>query len=164
MKITVAGVGYVGLSLAVLLSQMLGKLPKLSVRKSNQIVYFRDVETITDFMNMIGLSTLAFDIMNSQIERDIRNNINRKTNFDVANIGKKTAASVLQTEAIESLISCGAFESLPLALRTTAKLRLEHPDASLEYIGELENPPISKSQVSKRFKQIVELSKTIQKG
>ena len=151
--------GDLAVDLAVVLMKCVGEMPKLSVRRSNQIVYFRDSNLIVDFMNMIGLTSQAFEIMNSQIERDIRNNLNRRTNFDVANIGKKTAASVTQIEAINAIIDRGDFEKLPINLRQTARLRLDMPDASLEALGKAEVPPISKSQVSKRLSQIVEISK-----
>ena len=56
--------------LAVILSQELGTMPKLSVRKSYQVVYYRDSELIVDFLNLIGLTSTAFAIMNGQIERE----------------------------------------------------------------------------------------------
>lgn len=150
--------------LALILSRQVNVMPKLSVRKTNQIVYYRESNLIVDFLNLIGQSGAAFVIMNSQIERDIRNNLNRQNNFDVANIGKKTETSMTQIEAIEWLISSGEFERLPLGLKTTAKIRLEHPDASLEAVGKMENPPISKSQVSKRLSQIIETYRSKSKG
>lgn len=150
--------------LALILSRQVNVMPKLSVRKTNQIVYYRESNLIVDFLNLIGQNAAAFVILNSQIERDIRNNINRQNNFDVANIEKKTKSSMSQIEAIGWLISSGAFEKLPLGLKTTAKLRLDNPDASLEAIGAMENPPISKSQVSKRLSQIVETYKSKTKG
>ena len=146
--------------LAVILSQELGTMPKLSVRKSYQVVYYRDSELIVDFLNLIGLTSTAFAIMNGQIERDIRNNLNRKNNFDIANIGKTAEASLIQTEAINALMESGKFEKLPLSLRQTAKLRLKYPDASLEELGKSSEPPISKSQVSKRLRQIVDIYKS----
>lgn len=146
-------------ALALVLSRQVNVMPKLSVRKTSQIVYYRESSLIVDFLNLIGQSSAAFVILNSQIERDIRNNLNRQNNFDIANLGKKTEASAAQTEAINALIKSGEFEKLPLGLRTTAKLRLANPDASLEAIGTMENPPISKSQVSKRLSQIVEVYK-----
>ena len=150
--------------LALILSRQVNVMPKLSVRKTSQIVYYRESNLIVDFLNLIGQSSAAFVVLNSQIERDIRNNLNRQNNFDVANIGKKTETSMAQIEAINWLISSGKFDSLPLGLKTTAKLRLANPDASLEAIGAAENPPISKSQVSKRLSQIIETYKSKSKG
>lgn len=146
--------------LAVIISQALGKMPKMSVRRSYQVVYCRDSELILDFLNLIGLNSTAFAIMNGQIERDIRNNLNRKNNFDIANIGKTAQTSLIQTEAINALISSGEFEKLPVTLRQTARLRLKYPDASLEELGRSTDPPVSKSQISKRLRQIVDIYKS----
>ncbi|MCQ2436653.1 MAG: DNA-binding protein WhiA [Clostridia bacterium] len=144
--------------LAVLLMIQVGTMPKMSVRKADQVVYYRDSTRIVDFLTYIGLQKSAFEFMNSQIERDIRNNTNRKTNFEVANIGKTASASVTQTEAIETLISDGRIDKLSPALKVTAKLRMENPDSSLEALGQLHTPALSKSQVSKRLKAIVDFN------
>ena len=97
--------------------------------------------------------------MNNSISTS-SNNLNRKNNFDIANIGKTAEASLIQTEAINALMESGKFEKLPLSLRQTAKLRLKYPDASLEELGKSSEPPISKSQVSKRLRQIVDIYKS----
>lgn len=150
--------------LALVLSRQINVMPKMSVRKTYQVVYYRESNLIVDFLNLIGQSSAAFTILNSQIERDIRNNLNRQNNFDIANIGKKARTSYEQIDAINALIESGEFEKLPVSLRTTAKLRLSDPDASLETIAKACEPPVSKSQVSKRLSQIVELSKNKPKG
>ena len=145
--------------LALVLSECVNVMPKLSARKTDQIIYYRDSDLIIDFLNLIGMTSASFEVMNCQIEKEIRNNVNRKNNFDVANIERKTDTSVAQIEAITALIKSGEFDKLPVGLRTTAKLRMKYPDMSLEAIGKAEDPPLSKSQVSKRLKQIMEIYK-----
>ena len=88
--------------------------------------------------------------------RSIRNEQNRQTNFEVANISKQNAASAEQIEAIKGLKKNGKFELLSPVLRQTAKLRLENPDASMTALGQMENPPVSKSQESKRLLKIID--------
>lgn len=143
--------------LASIIFGQIEAMPKLSVRKNAQIVYLRDSELIVDLLNTIGATSAAFTILNSQIERDIRNNLNRKNNFDIANIEKRTEAGLAQTEAIKWLMEQDKFESLPVNLKMTARIRLENPYASLDSIGNACDPKVSKSQVSKRLKQIVEI-------
>lgn len=145
--------------LATMIFDQIGSMPKLSVRKNAQIVYFRESNLIVDFLNLIGATSAAFTVMNSQIERDIRNNLNRKNNFDIANIEKRTEAGLAQTEAIKWLMECGKFDDLPISLKSTARIRMGNPYAPLDFIGSACDPPISKSQVSKRLKQIVEIYK-----
>ena len=45
-------------------------------------------------------------------------------------------------------------EKLPPELRHTAKLRLENDTATLTELAALEDPPVSKSQISKRLQKI----------
>ena len=134
-------------------------MPKLSVRKGNQIVYYRGGEKVADMLMLIGAQNEAFEIMNSQALRSIRNEQNRQTNFEVANISKQSAASAEQIEAITELKKIGKFGLLSPVLRQTANLRLENPEASMAVLGKLENPPVSKSQESKRLLKIVDFYK-----
>ena len=51
--------------------------------------------------------------------------------------------------------------SLPDVLEEMAKLRLENPDANLKELGELVNPPISKSGVNHRLKKIIKIAEEL---
>ncbi len=148
----------IAVELATVLAYKFG-MPKLSVRKGNQIVYYRGGEKVADVLMLIGAQNEAFEIMNSQALRSIRNEQNRQTNFEVANISKQSAASAEQIEAITELRKMGKFELLSPVLRQTANLRLENPEASMSALGKLENPPVSKSQESKRLLKIVDFYK-----
>lgn len=148
----------IAVELATVLAYKFG-MPKLSVRKGNQIVYYRGGEKVADVLMLIGAQNEAFEIMNSQALRSIRNEQNRQTNFEVANISKQSAASAEQIEAITELKKIGKFGLLSPVLRQTANLRLENPEASMAVLGKLENPPVSKSQESKRLLKIVDFYK-----
>ena len=50
-------------------------------------------------------------------------------------------------------------DSLPQRLREIARLRLDHPEAALQEIGSLCDPPIGKAAVSLRFRQMMDLLK-----
>jgi cell division protein WhiA len=64
----------------------------------------------------------------------------------------------VQIEAIRMLEATRGLESLPRALRELAALRLEHPEVSLRELGELADPPLSKSAVYHRIRRIEELA------
>ena len=55
----------------------------------------------------------------------------------------------------------GDFDKLPPELKKTAKLRVENDTLTLSELSALENPPISKSQVSKRLQKIYSLYKSL---
>ncbi len=131
-------------------------LGKKNERKGKYLLYWKDSEIIADFLAFLGAKTVAFDYMNSCIEKDIRNGINREVNCDTANIGKTVTASERQTFLIHQLIDHHMLETLPEPIRITAILRLENDSLSLAQLGELHSPPISKSCVNHRLARLCE--------
>lgn len=130
------------------------RLPKLSVRRGNQIIYYRDWESIEYFLSYIGAKKAAFQIFNAQMEKEKVNEVNRKNNCELANLSKTVNTSMQHREAISALMESGEIEKLPPELRRTAELRMEHDTKSLAELAAMEDPPISKSQVSKRLRKI----------
>ncbi len=130
------------------------RLPKLSVRRGDQIIYYRDMESIEYFLSYIGAKKAAFEIFNAQMYREKSNEVNRKQNFELANLTKTVNTSAQHREAISALMESGEIEKLPPELRRTAELRMEYDTMSLSELAAMEDPPISKSQVSKRLRKI----------
>lgn len=139
---------------AVLLSERIG-MPKISARKSSQIIYYRESALVEDFLTLIGATKAAMDIMSEQIKRELRNQANRQSNFEVANLGKTIDAASAQISAINDLKAKGRFEEMTPQMQKLAELRAEHDDVSQKELGEMMQPPISKSQVSKILAKIM---------
>ncbi len=131
------------------------RMPKLTVRRSNQIIYFHDADSVHYFLSYIGAKKEAFDIINAKMLREKTNEVNRKQNFDMANLTKTVSTAGVYIDAIRALMESGDFEKLPPELRVTAKNRIENDTLPLGELGKMENPPISKSQVSKRLQKIL---------
>ena len=127
-------------------------------RKNSHILYLKGSETIEDFLYYINATKISFDIMEIKILKELRNNANRVTNLENANLKKTSDASAEQIEAINSIIRSGKFESLPDELKQTAKLRLENIELSLQEIGELSEPKLTKSGVNHRIKKLIEIA------
>ena len=53
-------------------------------------------------------------------------------------------------------------ENLPLPLQEMAHLRVEYPDACLRELGELTEPPVSRSGVNHRLKKLCEIAAALQ--
>lgn len=131
---------------------------KHTVRKKQHIYYLKDGEAIADFLAYIGANNAAFDFMNSRIEREFRNNVNRQVNCDTANIGKAIRAAEEQAAVIRSLMEEGLLEELPSDLKETAKVRLQYPQMSLKELGSVHEPPIGKSGVNHRLSKIMDFA------
>ncbi len=133
--------------------------PKFQVRRNQIILYYKDSELLEDFLNYIGAQKTAFDVMNTKILKDLRNNANRLANCDAANIDKTVSAAQNVINAINLIRSNKKMHLLPDELKKTAQLRIQYSDAPLSELAKLHEPPISKSGLNHRLKKIIEFSK-----
>lgn len=135
-----------------------GFTPKMTDRKSGLSIYFKNSESIEDYLTVIGAPHAALELMNAKIMRDIRNNENRRSNCDASNIFRSTEAADIQLRAIRKLIESGKISLLPTELQTTAQIRHANPECSLTEIAALHEPPLTKSGVNHRLKRIVDFA------
>ncbi len=143
--------------LSALLLEM-GFSPRQTVRKSNYIVYFKASESIEDLLMVMGGPVSALEIMNAKVEKELRNRVNRQVNCETANLGKTVDAAQSQVEAIRRIQNTQGLDSLPPALRETALLRLEYPEASLTELARLHPGGLGKSGLNHRLRKLLSLS------
>lgn len=134
----------------------MGFSPKETERKGNYLLYFKQSEAMEDLLTTIGASGAAMDIMEAKIQKDMRNNVNRKVNCDSANADKTVAAAAEQMEAIRRIDRQYGLDILPEKLQQAALLRIANPEASLADLAQLSYPPVTKSCLSHRLKKIIE--------
>ncbi|MCR5149798.1 MAG: DNA-binding protein WhiA [Clostridiales bacterium] len=133
--------------------------PKTVMRKGNNVIYFKDSESIEDFLALIGADDASLYLMNVKIEKDVKNAVNRRLNFELSNFNKTLAAANEQYDAIMCLKLKGKLDLLPDGLKELAVLRLENPEATLNEINNMLSVPLSKSGVNHRFSRLIQLSK-----
>ena len=134
----------------------LGYPARRIARKNGVGIYCKDSGSIEELITLMGAQHVVFEIINSRIERDIRNNENRATNCVAKNIEKSIAAATHQMEAINRLMERNKLESLPEPLRVTAMVRYRNPDATLDELVALHDPPISKSGLNHRLRKLID--------
>ena len=88
----------------------------------------------------------------------MRNTVNRRVNCETANLTKVVDASMEQVAAIRKLQKRGQLKDLPPKLRETAKLRLDNPEATLQELAAMQDPPVSKSAMNHRMRKLVALA------
>ncbi len=130
--------------------------PKTVIRGGNYVVYFKGSEQICDLLTYIGAPVQAMEIMGTKAVKQVRNNINRSVNGEVANIRKVASAATKQLEAINKIKRTRGLESLPDDLREIAYLRLENPEMSLRDLGANLSTPISRSGANHRMQRLME--------
>ncbi len=140
------------------LMQELEITAKMVRRKGSYVIYFKSSEAIEDMLMLLGAQNAALEIMQVKIEKDMRNKINRKVNFETANIDRSIDAAQSQLAAIRKLRSSGKFDSLSQDLRELAQLREQYPENSLKELGNMLSVSLSRSGVYHRLNKIVSLA------
>ena len=137
----------------------LGFRAKTAERNGSSILYFKHSEGIEDFLTFLGAPLCAMGVMEAKMEKELINGVNRRVNCETANLSKVVNAAGDQIDAIRLLERRGVLETLPEKLRITARLRVEHPEATLAELAEMFDPPVSKSAVNHRMRKLAELAK-----
>jgi len=134
-------------------------------RRNGYIVYIKEAEKITKFLNIIGAHNALFKFEDVRIVRDMRNSVNRLVNCETANLNKTIGAAFRQVENIRLIETTVGLEALPEKLQEVAILRKNHQEVSLKELGELvDSGKISKSGINHRLKKIDEFADKIRNG
>lgn len=139
----------------------LSVVPKSITRNSNYVIYFKDSESIEDLLTVMGAFNSVLEIMGVKMYKDVRNNVNRKLNFESANLDKTIDAASKQIDAIVHIKKTVGLSYLSDDLREIAELRYENPDMSLRELGEMLTAPLSRSGVNHRLTKICNIAKQI---
>jgi len=131
-----------------------GLTPRVVRRKELYVVYLKEGEQVVDFLNLIGAHSSLLKVEGARVRKSMRNQVNRLVNAETANINKTMAASWRQIDCIRYLDRHIGVNNLPVALRETAELRSQYPDASLQELGTYFQPPLSKSAVNHRLRKL----------
>jgi DNA-binding protein WhiA len=135
-----------------------GLRSKYLERKKRYVVYIKECEQIIDFLNILGAHGQLFRFEDVRITKELRNKTNRISNCDSANFERTVNASQRQLADIRAIRSSGGLEALPLKLRQTALMRLEHPEVSLAELAEMFEPPLKKSGINHRFLRLSQIA------
>ena len=71
----------------------LGITAKMMKRKKSFVIYIKDSETISDFLKIIGSNKGIILFEQTKVEKEYRNNMNRRINCEVANMDKIAVAA-----------------------------------------------------------------------
>ncbi len=131
-------------------------------RRDKFVVYIKNFEGICDFLILTGAQRAMFEFQEKKVDREINNNVNRALNCDMANIDRTMESGAKEAEVIKLMKESGRINALPEQLLPLATLRLSNPMLSLSELGNLLDPPLSKSGVSHRMKKIMEFAEPVQ--
>ncbi len=136
----------------------LGIEPRVSRRGAEYVVYVKGTRHVADFLAYLGAQDAAMRILQVRMFKDLRNRVNRQTNFETANLGKTASAAAMEVLAIRKIQRTRGLSLLPEDLRKLAVLRLRHPELSLRELGACLTPPLSRSGVHHRMGRILKFA------
>jgi DNA-binding protein WhiA len=131
---------------------------RITRRRGLFAVYLKGADPIVTFLALVGAHHALLRTEDVRIIKSMRNDVNRLVNAEIANQQKTAEAALTQVEAINMLASVRGLDNLPPALAELAELRLANPEVSLRELGELADPPLTKSAVYHRVRRIEELA------
>ena len=120
-------------------------------------VVVRDGDAIGALLTRLGAhdSVLAWE--ERRMRREVRATANRLANFDDANLRRSARAAVAAGARVERALEILA-DDVPDHLRAAGMLRLEHKQASLEELGQLSDPPMTKDAVAGRIRRLLAMA------
>ena len=116
-----------------------------------------DMATFAHLLTRLGAHASVLSWEERRVRREVRATANRLANFDDANLRRSARAAVAAaarvTRALEIL-----GDTAPNHLTSAGELRLEHRQASLEELGALADPPLTKDAIAGRIRRLLALA------
>jgi len=120
-------------------------------------VVIRDGDAIGALLTRLGAhdSVLAWE--ERRMRREVRATANRLANFDDANLRRSARAAVAAGARVERAMEILG-DDVPEHLASAGRLRLEHKQASLEELGQLSEPPMTKDAIAGRIRRLLAMA------
>ncbi|OUZ08336.1 DNA-binding protein WhiA [Aeromicrobium sp. PE09-221] len=126
------------------------------VRGADRVV-IRDGEAIGALLTRLGAHEALLAWEERRMRREVRATANRLANFDDANLRRSARAAVAAgARAQRALEILG--DEVPDHLKLAGLLRVEHRQASLEELGQLHDPVLTKDAIAGRIRRLLAMA------
>lgn len=126
------------------------------VRGADRVVV-RDGDAIGALLTRMGAQDTRLTWEERRMRREVRATANRLANFDDANLRRSARAAVAAAARVERALEILG-DTVPNHLAAAGKLRVEHRQASLEELGRLADPPMTKDAVAGRIRRLLSMA------
>ena len=120
-------------------------------------VVIRDGDAISALLTRLGAHECVLAWEERRMRREVRATANRLANFDDANLRRSARAAVAAGARVARAMEILGDE-IPDHLAQAGRLRLEHKQASLEELGALADPPMTKDAIAGRIRRLLALA------
>ncbi|EIC91313.1 hypothetical protein IMCC13023_08660 [Candidatus Aquiluna sp. IMCC13023] len=117
-------------------------------------VVVRDGEGISELLRQMGCTEQVEKWDELRSRREIRGVANRLANFDDANLRRSAQAAIAAGARVQRALEILG-DQAPAHLQYAGELRLQHKDASLDELGHLAVPPMTKDAVAGRIRRLL---------
>jgi hypothetical protein len=125
-------------------------------RAGHHVLYVKDGDGIVRMLSLMGASRAVMEFESVRVVREVSGQVNRRLNFETANIDKTIGSAMRQVAAIDQLERCGRLDELSPALREVAQARRVNPELNLAELAV--RMRLSKSAVNHRLRRLVEIA------
>ncbi|GAA4472861.1 DNA-binding protein WhiA [Rhodococcus olei] len=126
------------------------------VRGADRVVV-RDGDAIGALLTRMGAQDTRLTWEERRMRREVRATANRLANFDDANLRRSARAAVAAAARVERALEILGDE-VPDHLAAAGSLRVQHRQASLEELGQLADPPMTKDAVAGRIRRLLSMA------
>ncbi len=120
-------------------------------------VVIRDGEAIGALLTRLGAHESLLVWEERRMRREVRATANRLANFDDANLRRSARAAVAAGARAERALEILG-DSVPDHLSMAGRLRVQHRQASLEELGQLHDPVLTKDAIAGRIRRLLAMA------
>jgi DNA-binding protein WhiA len=138
-------------------ARRLGITAKAREVRSVDRVVIRDGDAIGALLTRLGAHETVLAWEERRMRREVRATANRLANFDDANLRRSARAAVAASARVQRAMEILGAE-IPEHLKEAGELRVNHGQASLEELGSLATPPMTKDAIAGRIRRLLAMA------
>ena len=138
-------------------ARRLGISAKTKETRGADRVVIRDGDAIGALLTRMGAQVTRLQWEDKRRRREARASENRLVNFDDANLRRSARAAVTAAARVERAMEILGDE-VPEHLADAGTLRVQHRQASLEELGRLAEPQMTKDAVAGRIRRLLSMA------
>ena len=120
-------------------------------------VVVREGEAIAAMLTHMGAHSQVLKWEELRLRREVRATANRLANFDDANLRRSAQAAVAAGARVQRALEILG-DDIPDHLKYAGELRLKHKQASLDELGHLSDPPMTKDAIAGRIRRLLAMA------
>ena len=120
-------------------------------------VVIRDGDAIGALLTRLGAHESVIAWEERRMRREVRATANRLANFDDANLRRSARAAVAASARVQRAMEILG-DTIPDHLKEAGELRINHGQASLEELGSLATPPMTKDAIAGRIRRLLAMA------